>query len=142
MKRFIVPAIAALLLISTPALHSAQAEDIGKREYTNSCAICHGDSGKGDGPAAGWTIPPPADLTNLSKRSGGVFPFSRVYDVIDGTREIKKGHGPYDMPIWGRQYSKEASGTYFGYGTPKDIESFTRARIIALVGYLYSLQAK
>ena len=39
----------------------------GRYEYRSSCAACHGDTGKGDGPVAKSLNRPPADLTALSK---------------------------------------------------------------------------
>jgi mono/diheme cytochrome c family protein len=117
-----------------------QAADIGKWEYTLSCAVCHGDSGKGDGRLVEYLKKPPTDLTKIQKNNKGVFPFDRLYDVIDG-REAVGPHGTREMPIWGRDYSQEA-GEYFGSATPKGIESFVRGRIIALIGYIYTLQMK
>jgi mono/diheme cytochrome c family protein len=114
--------------------------DIGKHEYFLNCAVCHGDSGKGDGPLVEWLNRRPADLTIIQKNNAGVFPFARVYDVIDG-RQAVAAHGPREMPIFGRDYSQEA-GEYFGFAAPKGIESFVRGRIIALIGYIYTLQAK
>jgi putative copper export protein/mono/diheme cytochrome c family protein len=35
----------------------------GARIYAAHCAVCHGQAGHGDGPAANGMIPPPADLT-------------------------------------------------------------------------------
>ena len=43
----------------------------------------------------------PTDPTTLSRQNGGVFPFDRVYSVIDG-RQAVKGHGSRDMPVWGK----------------------------------------
>ena len=65
----------------------AQSVDVGKYEYDTHCAECHGLGGKGDGPyvqllRAGTILP---DLTELSKRNDGVFPFRRVDETIDGT---------------------------------------------------------
>lgn len=117
-----------------------QAADVGKWEYTLSCAVCHGDSGKGDGRLVEYLKKSPTDLTKIQKNNEGVFPFDRLYDVIDGTEAVGP-HGPREMPIWGRDYSQEA-GEYFGSATPKGIESFVRGRIIALVGYIYTLQEK
>lgn len=34
----------------------------GQALYASNCASCHGDSGNGDGPAAGSLNPPPANL--------------------------------------------------------------------------------
>jgi len=137
-------AVLSAALIGAPVLGYAQRVDIGKREYVNSCAICHGGSGKGDGSLVEYLKKPATDLTKLQKDNMGVFPFDRVYQVIDG-REAIGAHGPREMPIWGRQYSEQAAeevGLYFGYGTPKDLASFVRGRIIALIGYIYTLQAK
>ncbi|MFI4961002.1 MAG: c-type cytochrome, partial [Hyphomicrobiales bacterium] len=43
-------ALLGAALIAVPVVGYSQAVEIGKREYVNSCAVCHGDSGKGDGP--------------------------------------------------------------------------------------------
>lgn len=129
-------------LVGVPVLSYAQTPvDIGKHEYTISCAFCHGDSGKGDGSFIKYYNKRAADLTVLEKNNNGVFPFDRVYQVIDGRQAIG-AHGPTDMPVWGETYSLEAQGYYFGFGTSKDLESFVRGRIIALVGYIYTLQEK
>ncbi|HWS03165.1 MAG TPA: cytochrome c, partial [Gammaproteobacteria bacterium] len=101
------------LVISLPVL-SADKLDIGKVEYDQSCASCHGLDGKGKGPfseAMQLTVP---DISTLAKRNGGVFPVSRVYDVIDG-REAVKAHGTRDMPIWGKHYSVSAAPRYDDY---------------------------
>jgi mono/diheme cytochrome c family protein len=134
-------AVLGAALVAAPVLGYAQGIDIGKREYVNSCAVCHGDGGKGNGPLADWLNKPTSDLTKIQKDNVGVFPFDRIYGMIDG-REAIAAHGPREMPIWGKEYSVEAAGLYFGFGTTKDLESFTRGRIIALIGYIYTLQAK
>lgn len=126
------------LVISLPVL-SADKLDIGKVEYDQSCASCHGLDGKGKGPfseAMQLTVP---DVTNLSKRNGGVFPVSRVYDVIDG-REAVKAHGTRDMPIWGKHYSVSAAPRYDDYAY--NPEAAVRGRILSLIDYLYRLQSK
>ena len=72
----------------------------------------------------------------------GLFPFDRLYEVIDGRKAVE-AHGPPDMPVWGNQYIGQAVGSTGGFGiTPKARESFVRGRIIALIGYIYTLQAK
>jgi mono/diheme cytochrome c family protein len=127
----------------TAAEAQQQPVDIGKTEYLRSCAVCHGTDGRGNGPLVVWLKKPAADLTQIQKNNVGVFPFDKVYQVIDG-REAVEAHGPRDMPVWGDQYSSEAleSLREFGTYTPKDFESFVRGRIIALIGYIYSLQQK
>jgi mono/diheme cytochrome c family protein len=52
----------------------AQAISLGEFEYRNSCAQCHGLSGKGDGLVASSLKKVPTDLTVLQKSNGGVFP--------------------------------------------------------------------
>ena len=43
---------------------------------------------------------PPADLTALTQKNGGVFPEGKVSEFIDGTRDVT-AHGPRSMPVWG-----------------------------------------
>jgi len=125
-------ALACTMVIAQPA-------KLGQREYRNSCAVCHGGSGKGDG-SFGYIIEKKMpDLTVLAKGNGGVFPFERVYETIDGTRMVK-GHGTADMPIWGDRYRMQAAEHYAD--VPYDDRAFVRARILALVEYLSTLQAK
>ena len=133
--------VLGVALAAAPVLGHAQDVDIGKLEYVRSCGICHGVNGKGDGPLAASLKTPPADLTQIQKNNNGVFPFDRLYQVIDG-REAVEAHGPRDMPVWGNEYTEQAAGVTGGLGTSKEFESFTRGRIIALIGYIYSLQAK
>lgn len=81
----------------------------GEREYMNNCAVCHGIVGKGNGPFAEQLTKLPADLTLLSKKNGGSFPETAIYQLIDGRnvsisdegRKVEPFHGPQDMPIWG-----------------------------------------
>lgn len=135
-------AVLGAAMIGAPVLAQAQqAPDIGKTEFVASCAVCHGVNGKGNGPLVEWLKKPAADLTKIQKDNQGVFPFDRVYRVIDG-REAVAAHGPRDMPVWGSTYSRQAGAPYFGFATPKDLESITRGKIIALVAYIYSIQEK
>ena len=127
--------------VSVASAYAQQGEDIGKYEYRVSCAVCHGDSGKGDGSLMTYYNKHAADLTVIQKNNDGVFPFDRVYEVIDG-RQVVRGHGPGDMPVWGDAYSMRMQSYGFGFASSKDLESFTRGRIIALIGYIYTLQAK
>ncbi len=129
--------LGAVLLWMMPAKGLAQEEEVttaGRTEYERSCAVCHGREGKGDGGAATMLTVKPADLTQISKKNGGNFPFWRVYGVIDGREEVK-GHGDHDMPIWGTEFRMEA-------GTTTTAQSQVRGRILELVYYLQSIQAK
>jgi len=108
--------------------------DAGKPTYEQYCAVCHGREGKGDGGAANLLTVKPADLTQISKKSGGTYPFWRIYRIIDG-REAVKGHGTSDMPIWGTEFRPEAGR---GAASP----SLVRGRILELVYYLEYIQAR
>ncbi len=116
--------------------------DVGKQEYDDKCAVCHGQNGKGKGPIADMLKVAPSDLTILTKNNGGVFPFGRVYGVIDG-RQVVKLHGERSMPVWGRSYlSDEAGAKNYFADTKVPMELYVRLRILALIDYLNRLQAK
>lgn len=118
---------------------AAEQFDIGKREYEASCANCHGRDGKGGGSFAQMLQVSMPDLTTLSKNNGGVFPIARVYNVIDGRQEVK-AHGTREMPIWGKHFTFRAAPEYDDYAY--EAEAFVRARILAVIDYLYRLQVK
>jgi mono/diheme cytochrome c family protein len=115
--------------------------DVGKEEYQSKCATCHGAGGKGDGPQAQFLPNKPADLTKLAKNNGGVFPVSRIHEIIDGRLEVA-AHGPRLMPVWGDEFlfdetrhSQDVSPQAFS-----DREARVNARVQALVDYLSRLQ--
>ena len=89
------------LLALTLSAAAAQEMSNGQQEYLNSCAVCHGVDGKGDGPMAEVLRKRPANLTTLARRNGGEFPYWRVYATIDG-RSLVPEHGERDMPVWGQ----------------------------------------
>ena len=76
----------------------------------------------------------PMDLTQLSKKHKGEFPFWQVYRIIDGREEVQ-GHGTRDMPIWGNAFIQQEGGK------PVD-ETRAIGRILAIVHYLQSIQEK
>src|SRR2546426_12828664 len=75
---------------------------VGQQEFRHACAVCHGLGGKGESVMTTLNLLTvrPTDLTQLSKKHQGQFPFWQVYRIIDGREEVK-GHGTRDMPIWG-----------------------------------------
>lgn len=51
----------AVLLACTTIVH-AEEKDAGARLYAERCSGCHGDDGKGDGPAAAALVPKPKNF--------------------------------------------------------------------------------
>jgi len=138
-----VAAITAVAAIAHAQKNDAtKAFDRGKYEYETHCAVCHGLNGKGNGPLAQQirSVTGVPDLTELSEKNNGVFPFARVYEVIDGT-QIATWHGTRQMPVWGPRYNSEARESLLE-DVRSDPEVFVRARILALDEYIYRLQAK
>ena len=140
--------IGAIVIFAATTAHAQQSGlstqnfDRGKYEYEAHCAVCHGLGGKGDGPFAQQikaTVVVP-NLAELSKKNDGVFPFMRVYEVIDGTQSVT-WHGNRQMPVWGPRYNSEAKEQFYD-DFRSDPEAFVRARILALDEYIYRLQAK
>ena len=127
--------IAGLLSVVVLDTASAQALGNGRAEYMNSCAVCHGPDGKGDGPLTDELRTRPADLTRLSERNGGEFPYARVFAVIDGRYTIP-AHGDREMPVWGRQFLERDAKVY----GPSGGEVVATERIHELAGYVQSLQ--
>jgi len=104
----------------------------GKEMFQTYCAVCHGQDGKGAGPAADALKKAPADLTQLTRKNSGKFPEQRVSLVITtGPSEIL-AHGSKDMPVWGDLFK------HMGSSDP----GVARLRIANLTDYIKSIQAK
>jgi len=78
--------------------------------YRRACAPCHGTDGRGAGPAAKALLAPPADLTLLAARNGGVFPRDRIVATIVGERTIP-AHGSREMPVWSIRFEPSSGAT-------------------------------
>lgn len=105
--------------------------DTGSQLFRTYCATCHGTTGRGNGPLAQQLRRTPPDLTQYTKRNGGMFPSERVYRIIDG-RDVPS-HGDREMPVWGDAF-REA----FGGAGPAAV----KARIDAIVRYLEGIQER
>jgi mono/diheme cytochrome c family protein len=135
---------AAVIVISAAVSDAgcAQEMDLGKNEYLRSCASCHGETGKGDGPVAKSLPKPLGDLTKLSKNNNGVFPISRVYDVIDGRMQVIM-HGTREMPVWGDVFRSELMARVPRQSiSPEVQDAMVRIRILMLIEYVSKLQDK
>jgi mono/diheme cytochrome c family protein len=110
---------------------STGSDDSGSRLFRTYCASCHGTSARGDGPMAMQLRRMPPDLTQFTRRNGGVFPSELVYRIVDG-REVMS-HGDREMPVWGDAFRMVFGGP--GAGVIK-------ARIDAIVRYLAGIQER
>lgn len=139
MKRVVALSTAAFFFVGLSGLPPAQAVSLGEAKYNANCAVCHGVTGKGDGPFAKLLKEDVPSLTILSKNNGGVFPFERVYASIDGRKEVQ-GHGTREMPIWGKRYAAKSLKMHDPFLGRWYAEEIIRTRILALVEYIASLQ--
>ena len=124
----------SLMVLGTGPAKATQDEVVadGKREFARNCVFCHGALGKGDGQWNDMLITKPADLTQIAKKNGGVFPFWHVYQAIDGEVAIKS-HLLSPMPIWSDQFKAEEK-------QPGREPAYVR--ILMLTHYLESIQEK
>jgi cytochrome c553 len=60
----------------------------GPALYKAYCAVCHGNSGRGDGPMAVSLKTKPPDLARIAARSGGAFPLAELRRIISGEVRI------------------------------------------------------
>ena len=79
---------AVMPLAAAMAQNDAESDDRGLTEYEISCMDCHGPDGRGDGPMAARLSKLPADLTQISKANGGVFPEKKIVEMIDGRADV------------------------------------------------------
>lgn len=132
--------LASLLSVSlAPAVAQEEPiDEIGKQEFLRSCAACHGESARGDGPVAELLLVKPPDLTSIRKRHDGKFPAPWVYQVIDGRNEMRP-HGSKEMPIWGDRYRADALRAL---PLPLNVgaDAIVHGRILSLVFYLELIQ--
>jgi mono/diheme cytochrome c family protein len=115
-----------------PTVKSARAVPLqsveGKENFEAYCAVCHGQDGKGQGPAAPAMKVPVPDLTTIAARNKGKFDAARVEMIVRGSGKTSTpAHGVETMPIWGDVFRVEDRATQ-------------TLRIGNLVKYVQSLQ--
>ncbi|HUI79777.1 MAG TPA: c-type cytochrome [Bryobacteraceae bacterium] len=127
------PAAAVAADQPTKTIKTVPAKDTqtldGKTMFHEYCAVCHGDDGKGNGPAADALKKAPADLTQIARKNGGAFPEVKVQRIITGADDVA-AHGNRAMPIWGNIF-RSLSG-----------QEGETLRVNALMKYVEGLQAK
>jgi mono/diheme cytochrome c family protein len=137
--RIVAAAAAAAMLASAALPATAEQFEPGQEIYMLRCAVCHGAEGGGDGIVGALLERRPKNLRMLAAESNGAFPFSEVYQAIDGRRQIA-GHGNPDMPIWGEFFMEQAIADRTA--NPKDARDITLGRILAVVYCLETIQTR
>lgn len=128
MKRILIAA--ALAMSAAPVV----ADQTGEEEYMVACAVCHGESGMGDGPFAPLLNITTPNLTTIAQENDGAFPFLDMIMIVDGRTGVR-AHGDSAMPIWGARFAASAADAG-PYGSELEV----RGRVLALVTYLESIQ--
>lgn len=98
----------AVSLAGTPAKGDSQR---GKARYDALCVICHGATGKGDGPTARSLNPRPRDLTDAKYMAGLNDQYLRDI-IIKGGAGV--GKSPL-MPPWNSQLNDADAANVIAY---------------------------
>lgn len=125
----------AFILAASPVLAAPDLQ-LGAETIAGACASCHGPQATGDGPMAELLAIDTPDLTAISARNGGVFPWLRIVHIVDGRTGLR-GHGGM-MPVFGAVFTGDTAVQDARDGTPV----ITSARILAVVDYLAAIQAQ
>ena len=129
------PVLAGLYVIAmSPVMaqseHVESALSAGEIRFERNCGICHGLDAQGGGAFSELLKVNPPDLTTLTMKNNGSFPFTGVYNAIDG-RNTPLAHHREGMPIWGERYKQSVED---------GSEILIRGRILELILYLDSIQ--
>ena len=140
-ERWSMLLLLCLVLLPALLLPAAQKQDKatsserntveGAKIFQYHCAACHGTDGRGHGPASVALKHPVPDLTLISQRSGGKFPYQRVKGIIKGSEPGLLAHGEREMPIWGPIFHDVESDQDWG-----------EVRLDAITKHMASIQQK
>lgn len=109
-------------------------EHFGEMTYRLFCTGCHGADGRGDGAVADALKMPISDLTQITKRNGGVFPRDEIADAIAGRGP--RGHTQLRMAPWAKMFADE----FEQFATRFIANEMVARRIEHLTAYLESIQ--
>ena len=146
--RYAAVGATVLLTIAAASVRNL-AQPRGKAVYDAHCVECHGDAGKGDGPASGFLTPRPRDFTTGKYKIRTTETGSLPSDD-DLVQSVRRGLYGTTMPAWDRilsddeiasvvDYIKSLSPQFaagspkpiaIGPGIPSSSDSITRGRTV------------
>lgn len=103
----------------------------GAKIFQYRCAMCHGIDGRGHGPDSVVLKHRVPDLTLISQRNNGKFPYEVIKDIIDGEKTGLLSQGDREMPIWGPIFHAVESDQDWG-----------EVRLNAITRHVESMQQK
>lgn len=82
--------------ITEPWVANQDLVNNGKKLFAQNCAMCHGNEGKGDGPAGLALNPPPRNLVEGPWKKGGGFVglYTVISEGLPGSAMVSFGHFP------------------------------------------------
>lgn len=82
--------------VAEPWISSEELIAHGNKVYQTNCAVCHGSSGRGDGPAGRALNPPPMNFVTGQWHQGGdrVSIYQTLIDGVPGTSMVSFKHLP------------------------------------------------
>jgi mono/diheme cytochrome c family protein len=101
-KQWVTPKEAQV--IKNPIAGNASTLAEGKKLYVTNCAPCHGDKGRGDGPAAQALSPKPADHSSAA-----------IQNETDGALFWKLSEGRNPMPAYGKILTEQQRWELINY---------------------------
>lgn len=121
-----------VLIKQVPLTYKDIALKDGHELYDHLCAVCHGFTGKGDGPAAPELSNPVPDLTQFGVEHGGKY-HTQLKRVISGTdRTVHKD--VVGMPLWFTEFQYVRRNKF---GHPRT--TYANLKINSLVEYVEEL---
>jgi mono/diheme cytochrome c family protein len=103
----------------------------GASIFQHHCVACHGADGRGRGSSSIARTHSVPDLTLISRRNGGKFPYRRVREVIEGKQAAPSSGRDQEMPSWGPVFHQVESDQDWG-----------EVRLEAVTRHVESMQQK
>ena len=142
--------IVFLMIVATVLVNCVQARDgiksssldhaieEGKATFLHFCSVCHGKDGKSGDLSLYKLKKQPPNLTLISSKNNGTFPWLNLFKIINGQESIN-AHKSSEMPDWGylldlRNWGDEENDEF--------AEEIVYGRLFVLLVYLNSIQDK